>query len=83
MKVYVLQHEHDLDGSSDVKLIGVYRTEHDAVEARERLSKAPGFKDHPDGFAIDAYELGHDHWTDGFVSAPFDAEATGTHTAAA
>ncbi len=83
MKVYVLQHEHDLDGSSDVKMIGVYRTERDAAEARNRLSKAPGFRDHPDGFSIDRYELGQDHWTDGYVSVPLDPDKTGKHTEAA
>lgn len=83
MIVYVLQHEHDLDGSSDVKLIGVYKTKHDAVEARQRLRKAPGFRDQPDGFSIDAYELGQDHWTEGFVSVPVGSDETGEHTEAA
>ncbi len=82
MKVYVLQHEHELDdGSSDVKMIGGYGTEQDAVDACKRLSVAPGFRDHPDGFSIDAYELGEDHWSEGYVSAPSDK--TGNRTEAA
>jgi hypothetical protein len=83
MKVYVLQHEHDLGGSSDVKMIGIYRTEHDAVEPRKWLCKAPGFRDHPDRFSIDAYKLGQDHWTNGFASGPVDSGKTGKHTEAA
>ena len=82
-KVYVLQHEHEHEGSSDVKMIGVYGTEHEAAEARKRLLEAPGFRDRPEGFSIDAYELGQDHWTEGYVSAPLDPDETGTHTQAA
>jgi hypothetical protein len=84
MKVYVLQHEHEHDdGSSDVKMIGVYPTERDAVKARERLSRAPGFRDCPDGFSIDPYEVGADHWTDGYTSVPSGTEKAGKHTRAA
>ena len=83
MKVYVLQHEYDLDGSTDVKMIGVYETEHDAVEARKRLGTAPGFREHPDGFSIDAYELGKDNWIEGFVSVPVAPGEPGKHTEAA
>lgn len=69
MKVYILQHEHELDDdATDIKTIGIYRTEADARSARERLGEAPGFRDHRDGFSIDAYELGQDHWADGFTT---------------
>jgi hypothetical protein len=83
MKVYVLQHEHDRDGGSDVKIIGIYKTERAAEEARRRLGRAPGFRDHPEGFSIDAYELGQDHWTDGFASMPSNSDKTGKQTEAA
>ncbi len=83
MNVYILQHEHDLDGATDVKMLGVYETEHDAIEARNRLGTAPGFRDHPDGFSIDAYELGRDHWTDGFVSVPVASDEPDRQTEAA
>lgn len=78
MKVYILQHEHELDDVADVKMIGVYGTEAEALAARDRLSTAPGFSDQPDGFSVDAYELGQDHWTDGFstmLSVGGDARA--------
>ena len=77
--VFVVQHAHSLpDGSDDVKLIGVYATREDALEAIGRLAHQPGFADHPEicdpsnsaeqGFHIDAYEIGKDHWQEGFVT---------------
>jgi len=70
MHVSVLRHERDLgDDASDVKLIGVYPTRADALGAQDRLGAAPGFGDHRDGFSVDAYALGQDHGTDGFISA--------------
>lgn len=69
MKVYVVQHEHELDdGSSDVKLIGVYASEATAQQACDRLRKLAGFKDHPDGFSVDPYEVGQDQWSEGFLT---------------
>ena len=62
--VYVLSH---IDAFEDGKLIGVYRTEGDAAAAIERMKGKPGFSDEGGKFVIDAYELNHDHWTEGFV----------------
>lgn len=84
MKVFVLQHECELDDdATDVKMIGVYGTEADALAAQERPSAAPGFRDHRDGFSIDRYELGQDHWTDGFVTVRSDGGDAHAQTAAA
>ena len=67
--VHVVQHAHQLaDGSEDVKLIGVYRSRREAEGAVDRLRMQPGFCDHPEGFQIDEYLLGKDHWTEGFIS---------------
>jgi hypothetical protein len=63
-RVFLLWHEHDDDG----KLIGVYSSAEAAVAARSRVSEKPGFKQTPDCFTIDAYELNQDHWTEGFVT---------------
>ncbi len=46
------------------KLIGVYATEKDADAARDRVKNAPGFIDKPEGF----FEIGKDHWTEGYVT---------------
>ncbi len=67
-KVFVLHHEYQWCGRDEVKLIGIYATEAEAAEAAKRLRKEPGFCDWPDGFSIDPYSLGVDHWTEGFVT---------------
>ena len=84
MRVYVLQHEHELgDDSADVKMIGIYGTEADARAAQDRLSATPGFREHRDGFSIDAYELDQDHWTDGFhtIGSSDGSDGVGTEAA--
>lgn len=69
MRVYVLQHVHKLEvDNEDVKLIGVYSTEDQAITAIERMISLPGFRKAPDGFHIDGYELDQDHWTEGYVT---------------
>ena len=62
-KVFVLQHERPEteDQTEDVKLIGAYSPEASAQAAIERLRTQPGFRDHPDDFTIDAYQIGKDH----------------------
>lgn len=62
-------------------MIGVYVTLADAQAAVERLRHQPGFRDWPDGFSIDEYELGFDHWIEGFATAvgiliPFRDDST-------
>lgn len=67
--VYILWHVHEFDdGHEEPKLIGVYATEDEANSARERVENAPGFRDLPQGFQLDRYEVGRDHWTEGYVT---------------
>jgi hypothetical protein len=66
--VFVLQHEHDWCGRDEVKFIGVYAVHADAQAAIERLRDQPGFRDWPEGFTIDGYEVGVDHWSEGFAT---------------
>ena len=67
--VFLLYHTHELPGGEeDSKLIGVYASAADATEAQKRSALLPGFRDYPDGFVIDEYEIGMDHWTEGFVT---------------
>ena len=71
MNVFVLQHVHELDEDrEDVKFIGVYATEEGAQAAVKRLSFQPGFRDTPDGFHVERYQVDEDHWTEGFVTDP-------------
>lgn len=55
-------------GEEDSKLIGVYSTRQLADTARGRSRLLSGFRDEPEGFIIDDYELDKDHWTDGYVT---------------
>jgi hypothetical protein len=66
--VYLLQHSYEtLSGDDEVKTIGIYSTNTNAIEAIERLNKQPGFRDLPECFIVDKYDLDKDHWTEGFV----------------
>jgi hypothetical protein len=75
--VFVVQHLHTLpQGEDDVKMIGVYATREDAIEATKRLATQPGFCELADvvdyatentqGFHIDEYEIGKDRWQEGY-----------------
>ena len=69
--VFVLQHARErLGGEEDVKFIGVYSSEVAAKEAVRRLQSVAGFRDFPDGFYIDEYEIDKDHWQEGFGTPP-------------
>ncbi|WP_271066845.1 hypothetical protein [Caulobacter sp. NIBR1757] len=49
-------------------MIGVYASRDKALLAQARSTDLPGFRDWPDGFLIEEYELDQDHWTEGFVT---------------
>ncbi len=67
--VFLLWHTHHLpDAADDVKLIGVYPTRRAAMAAKSRATRLSGFAGTPKGFVIDAYEVGKDSWTEGFVT---------------
>jgi hypothetical protein len=67
--VFILQHSYESSdtGEEETKFIGVYSSKKKAQEAIERLSRQPGFKDLPDYFYIDEYEIDQDNWCEGFV----------------
>jgi hypothetical protein len=66
--VFVVFHEYEMTGGCDsVKLIGIYSSEETGKSAVSRASKQSGFRDFPDGFCIDEYEIDKDHWQEGFV----------------
>jgi hypothetical protein len=74
--VHLLYHQFEFrnnkleDFEERAKLIGVYSEEEEAKHAIERVKDKPGFRDYPDSFLIDCYELNQDHWQDGFVTLP-------------
>lgn len=69
MKIaFVLWHTREVaDYGDDAKLIGVYSSEEAALAAKQRSALLPGFRDNPDGFLIDRYEVDKDNWSEGFV----------------
>ena len=72
--VYLLWHRHPFEnGPDDVKLIGVYDSGLAARQAQARVAGQAGFRDYPEGFEISAYEVGQDHWTEGFTVINSDA----------
>jgi homoserine kinase type II len=74
-QIYILTHVFDIsDKQVDVKLIGVYSTEEDALSAQERAKQRPGFSVFPDAFNIEAYELDRDYWVEGFDPDAVDTE---------
>jgi hypothetical protein len=69
MKVSILFHTHVFsEDSEELKVIGVYSTPELATEAIERYRHLPGFGESMNGFEIDTYTVGEDHWTEGFVT---------------
>jgi hypothetical protein len=67
--VWLLQHVHDFDnGHDDIKLIGVYSCEQDAIDAQALVADQPGFKETPEGFCISEHRLGHTSWLEGYVT---------------
>ena len=48
--------------------IGIYETRAEAQAAIESLKTKPGFCDHPEGFAINEYQLGQTDWQFGFFT---------------
>lgn len=67
--VYPLWHMRPLgDSETDDKLLGIYATREEAERRMESARKVAGFKDYPDAFVIDGYEVGRDEWVEGFVT---------------
>lgn len=67
--VFVIQHVHEFkEGGEDVKFIGVFSSRKTAEDAVAKLICVSGFKDTPDGFVIEEYELDKSHWLDGFIT---------------
>jgi hypothetical protein len=58
---------HSLPQTDRLKVIGVYTSQRGAAAALERTRVLPGFRDEPEGFTIEQYEIDRDHWPRGFV----------------
>ncbi|MGJ4952761.1 DUF7336 domain-containing protein [Bradyrhizobium sp. HKCCYLS20291] len=71
--VFLLWHSRPLEDAvdendTDDKLIGVYSSATAAVAARQRKLQFEGFREYPDCFIVDEYEVDKDRWDEGFTS---------------
>ncbi len=64
---YLLQHSYEVGECEETKIIGIYTSEKNALDAIEKYKILPGFKDYSDCFHIDKYELDKNHWEEGFI----------------
>ena len=64
---YVLQHSYELEnGCDEAKLLGVFSSYEKAEAAILEYKKLPGFKQRPNDFCIDNYEIDKKCWIEGF-----------------
>ncbi len=64
--VFVVQHLRTIADCDDLKMIGVFSSKKEALLAKRKLLKRPGFKIHRRGFFLDKYEVDFIHWDKGF-----------------
>jgi hypothetical protein len=60
----------DEEEGDDLKILGIYSSEHAAQERIGRARTQPGFREEPDCFLIDPYTLDEDRWIEGFITIP-------------
>lgn len=66
-EVYLLQHSYELDnGCDETKLLGVFSSKQEAKEAIKQYKQLPGFRNKPENFHIDKYEVDKKYWVEGF-----------------
>ncbi|SEO31225.1 hypothetical protein SAMN02800692_0172 [Luteibacter sp. UNC138MFCol5.1] len=65
---YFLMHTHRItDTNVDVKMLGLYRSEKDALDAIPRYLDRAGFSSAPDGFFVDRHVVGERRFASGFI----------------
>jgi homoserine kinase type II len=68
-KIFIVWHiRTTVEEDDEIKFIGGYSSGQAAEDAIDRLKNKPGFRDYPEGFLVDAYEVGKDHWAEGFFT---------------
>jgi hypothetical protein len=68
--VYLLQHmAREGSDDEDVKTLGIFSSQREAMLAVRRFKKVTGFKRYPNGFYVDRYTLNRPTWAEGFVTS--------------
>jgi hypothetical protein len=73
--VFLHWHSRPLNGGTDEnstndKLVGVYSSAAEADAARKRKLQFEGFRDYPNCFLVDEYEVNKDAWSERFITEP-------------
>ncbi|MFC9898412.1 hypothetical protein ACFVMC_32375 [Nocardia sp. NPDC127579] len=65
--VFLLEHVYEIgNGVEERKRIGVYLSEEDARFRIGRLRLQPGFRDRPEDFVIQRFEIDRSYWAEGY-----------------
>ena len=72
--MYVYQLSHVNPKNKDEKPIGVYLSLTEVKEVIEKYKKFKGFKEAPDHFYIDKYELNKMYWAEGYYSVKIESK---------
>jgi len=66
-KVYLVNHNYELQGCDEIKFIGIFSSEKKAKKAVKKLKKQKGFKKYKKGFTIGKCPLNQIYWDGGFI----------------
>lgn len=66
--IFKLEHYYEIECKEFHRLIGLYTSFERAKETIEKYKLLPGFKDYPDDFYLEVYEINKNHWEEGFVT---------------
>lgn len=67
ISVFLLQHSYENENTEVTKIIGIYSSREKAELTVKEYKSLPGFRDYPDSFFIDKYEVDKNNWEEGFV----------------
>lgn len=66
-KLFLLQHSYECnDGSVETKVLGIFSNKLWAEDAISEYRNLHGFKEKPNDFYIDEYEIDRKYWEEGF-----------------
>jgi hypothetical protein len=67
--VFLLQHSYErTEDCEETKIIGIFSSKEKVEECIKKFKELDGFKDYPDCFFVDEYEIDKENWTEGFVT---------------
>ena len=65
--VYLLEHAYEKEnGADEIKTLGIFSEAKEAEKAVEYYKMLPGFRDYPDSFCVNKYEINQRCWESGF-----------------